>query len=514
MRKIDNRNLIVVSEFDEFAQATENMDFSVEDLVAYITNISQVFYWLNVESVWGRMGFVWDHLENNKGYGHFVTTQIPFTVIPSLPDGERITEMQQNFLSSTSVNTILKSNWANLNHVYLQFSGTLNADFTGAPLINTTRVLSNSSSRIYMKADFSQNDKIQEIRGTWILDDDNKYLNVCSHLSSRVTTTTYYPGGKIQWNGEGPFKLEYVFRDIDSLSFIGGVVKPISDIYAYSNVRPCIDVTAVSHAYDLLVFNDTDDQSINAHFAYRGYAIADATVPVYINYKTLQSNTRLNPSNYSIPAYSSTSYIASIISYDDTSKYSAITYYYYCPYIEDSWPNWIDGMENKLTDYTGSYIFYAPYFAVKPLPFPYTVDVKGLTHINVNWSNRYCSYRLSFSRVTQYGMNFENKNQEILERYEDFNIEYLGTFHYPYRNDFKTRYLYSLDLLPKLENVEKDLVLVNYEVEARFNSDPTTTASFVCKFEYDIDTIQFGIPMYYPRDNTIVIQYMPSDLYI
>ena len=62
-RHIDTRNLVVCDTFDEFAEKVGQCDQNVEDIVAYVTSVSRIFYWLNVESVWGVLGFTWDVLD-------------------------------------------------------------------------------------------------------------------------------------------------------------------------------------------------------------------------------------------------------------------------------------------------------------------------------------------------------------------------------------------------------------------------------------------------------------------
>lgn len=107
------RNLYLCSEFDEFALKTEDIDFSLEDLVSQVVQQSDVFYWLNVESVWGRMGFVWDDIQN--GEGHFSTKTVPYSVIPKLPDGDRIHTFHRLFDYNTYDElTFLSSDWSNV----------------------------------------------------------------------------------------------------------------------------------------------------------------------------------------------------------------------------------------------------------------------------------------------------------------------------------------------------------------------------------------------------------------
>lgn len=117
MRVIDiiPRNLYLCNEFDEFALHTKDIDFAVEDLVSQVISQSDIYYWLNIESIWGRMGFIWDN--KKEGQGHFASRSIPFHVIPKIPDGERIYTFYyifNNILSNLDKLTVLDSNWKNL----------------------------------------------------------------------------------------------------------------------------------------------------------------------------------------------------------------------------------------------------------------------------------------------------------------------------------------------------------------------------------------------------------------
>ena len=117
-KDIKPRNLIVGQVFDDFSLATEDIDFNQEDLCAYITEDSNNYYWLNIESIWGPMGFEWDVVND---YGHFNQSTKNFNVLPKVPDGERIKHLNILIPSISSLNTnkdnffrILKSNYQSL----------------------------------------------------------------------------------------------------------------------------------------------------------------------------------------------------------------------------------------------------------------------------------------------------------------------------------------------------------------------------------------------------------------
>ena len=201
-RHIDTRNLVVCDTFDEFAEKTKQCDQNVEDIVGYVTSVSRVFYWLNVESVWGVLGFTWDVLDTEGtfdnfwdriedvisagknidgeygeltpeeqkqmddalqrraskikgGYGHFNATTLPFTIIPKLPDGYRIREFRNTFnLIESDYIEVQKSDWSNLVDInYLVDVGkSISIDITGANLNSNNKVIINNRGGNYKDA--------------------------------------------------------------------------------------------------------------------------------------------------------------------------------------------------------------------------------------------------------------------------------------------------------------------------------------------------------------------------
>lgn len=222
-----NRNLVKVETLDEFSKAIDKVDFTEEDIVGLITSLTNVFYWINIESIWGLMGFTWKTVDD---YGVFNKTTIPFNIIPKVPDGERIKQFRNTFNNiSSNYIEIQKSNWENLSTLYTPWKNKyVKADLTGANLTQvhdlcyfTSSDIDNPSNipGVYIKADLSNvsvlsgsNGYLSDgtnssyklaVSGKFIcLDDDNKGLNapVCGGIA-------------LYWNGTGPFKLEYFFRD-------------------------------------------------------------------------------------------------------------------------------------------------------------------------------------------------------------------------------------------------------------------------------------------------------------
>lgn len=223
-KKVDNRNLTVCETFDNFANKVDYIDFSVEDIVALVTSLSNVFYWLNVESVWGPIGFTWSQVDS---HGVFNKTTIPFTIIPKLPDGHRIKQFDNTFNNvSTDTLEIKKSDWSNLTRIHNLFPASkhIRADFTGNALNMTSNndyfVYINSNDdkgSLYLKGDFSGIIGGSIIRGHMdnpiyttyrvLFDDDNKGLHIRSDVALK---------GILKYTGEGVFDISYY---VDNVGF-------------------------------------------------------------------------------------------------------------------------------------------------------------------------------------------------------------------------------------------------------------------------------------------------------
>lgn len=145
VKNIKPRNLVLGQIFDDFSLSTEIINFNQEDLCSYIINDSNNYYWLNIESVWGPMGFIWDVYND---YGHFSTSNKNYMVLPKVPDGERIKHLNKLIAtipctndSKTNLFKILKSNWSkleNLEYIFMSdddsgnnnLASYIDADFT------------------------------------------------------------------------------------------------------------------------------------------------------------------------------------------------------------------------------------------------------------------------------------------------------------------------------------------------------------------------------------------------
>lgn len=112
--KMNQHNISVSQTFNEFAEQTNNIDYETEDLVSLCIESTSVFYWLNIESVWGPVGFQWDVYEEK---GHFNTNPVKFDILPRVPDPHRLKSFYNlfsNFRSSSKQMTILHNKWDNI----------------------------------------------------------------------------------------------------------------------------------------------------------------------------------------------------------------------------------------------------------------------------------------------------------------------------------------------------------------------------------------------------------------
>lgn len=142
-----SRNLNVVKTFNDFSLDTQRLDFDYEDLADYVTENADVFYWLNIESIWGRCGFIWD-VYNERG--HFNNTSIKFTTLPKVPDSYRINSFYQLFKNlDGGVYTINDNSWENIDTIG-NWGGSSHTFIMNMPSANFTKFnISYGSDSIY-----------------------------------------------------------------------------------------------------------------------------------------------------------------------------------------------------------------------------------------------------------------------------------------------------------------------------------------------------------------------------
>lgn len=466
-KHIDTRNLVVCNTFDEFTNKLEQIDPNVEDIVGYITSLSQVIYGLTVESLWGMLGFTWDntstlegvpynekrieHIEANgdnidynqkdaawkiahavtKGYGHFNTTTIPFTLIPTIPDGYRITEFRNTFnLIGSGYIEVQKSDWSNLTEInYLIPAGkSINIDITGANLSSNSKVIIdnvgggyNAGSwrhTVYIKGNLhnctngvfeysgSAWDRNWDRHHTILLDDENKELDI--PMSLAACNVFYYINKEktfdianwIYKNTDSPVNLQYNLYAASGKYYIDNALtnkiwngtNSALRIFSYatSKIRPQ-DFTGVIKIVD---------------------PIAEEVIPLNITVDCTEDGVvredRLCGLTVEPGNFDHTNGIYNNIYTYDTQVFEPIKYIGiptsitmwnpFCLVKDDnSWPTYSQSIINKLTKFDGNtqyipgtntnginqgYFMYGAYLYISK-PSPYTIDCTNIKYLNL-----------------------------------------------------------------------------------------------------------------------------------
>lgn len=125
--EINSRHMPITQDVPEFADKVSVIDYNIEDFLSLVISLTTILYFINLESVWGALGFTWDEVEN---YGHF--NAVTFTVehIPLIPDPERIKKFPRNFISQM-----------NDQHVYIDYNDFSNLTEIDYILSNNTKDL-------------------------------------------------------------------------------------------------------------------------------------------------------------------------------------------------------------------------------------------------------------------------------------------------------------------------------------------------------------------------------------
>lgn len=471
-----NRNLVVCKDFDEFSTNVEKMDLDVEDIVGLITSICNVIYWINIESIWGILGFTWKNIDD---YGIFNYTTIPFSIIPKVPDGERIKSFKNTFNNiSSNYIEIQKSNWTNLYSLNNPWQNHfVKADLTGATITyvnnlcyftsRTTEYPENSHG-VYIKADLSNVDTLHGRTGTACdgtnnsykygngiqficLDDDNKGLNA-------PTCNDCW----LYWNGAGPFKLNYFFRDeaINSLT---------SWVVIYSENQQ-YEITNIANSKIKIIgnkYSNWDDLDKN-HSIYptEDMTKIQLTIDGSVNPKIqlyMYYNTRLWHSSGSYNGYWFDN-----INLTNYNSIDVINPYYL---LEDEWPTLPDQL-NKWEDSSNS-AFY-PYLMVKnPTTLTkckdaYTLNIKGRRWLSIfrEWCSNLTSDDFSDCTTT-------------LTRKSD-------------QKEYKV-----IDILPTVNWSESDLVRLLLPT-------PTLSGIWYCLPNTTFKVKNFNCSGYYIQENTII----------
>ena len=486
IRHIKGRNLVVCETFDDFAAAVENTDFTVEDVVGYVVSLTNVYYWLNVESVWGAIGFTWDVNEEmtpeesaqylnvwkrmehvlstgynvdkknpedpdeeipndrpdgpmpgeegyeyseankfdiaqkrrlspiTKGYGHFNRTTIPFTHIPTLPDGYRITAITGSTLANINIIDgvlyIDKSDWRNLNVIdnLLSRTMTLYADLDNSDITSATAITNSGSGSLYLKANLNNipNQTVLSNRclGRLVANDYYKDLNIrlgkdsnfFIYLNSKSSYNSYSDRGNyptLCWEGTGPFKLEYFFTFDDYNS----VYSP--PYYAHSGnpnaTRAVRRVSSENGEFYFMNYTNYDDSVNNGvYFAFAPYGngnLYDLTIDctngisdVRLDYDLAnrgeeQHGFKMLPIKY-------LGNVTSIGTYNPSLRVG-----------DDQWPEFRQDLVDKLNHNLGDYIFHNITIVNATHKCPYTIDCRNLDYIRI-----FVHMRLTVSNYQDY----------------------------------------------------------------------------------------------------------------
>lgn len=350
-RHINTRNLVVCDTFDDFIKKVEQTDFLVEDIVGYVVNVSRVFYYLNVESIWGVIGFnwvqlnpipdtedydnVWEHLEHvnadgtniieprqvnpGMGYGIFARTTIPFSIIPKLPDGFRITAFDGTFDNiASSIIELQKSDWHNVTSInnLCPPNKSLKADLTGANITSATNLI-RSGSNLYFIGDLSHIPANQIVLNNYggivTVDDDNEGWGI-PYNSERLQFKYHYKGTK---QAKLDYLINFDFRTYRGYWDIIGITSDNNQVYianapynttpGYPNVHMIPNKKATDYAdwHDLVAvpeedkitliidysqYNDTDTFSEHLMGGQRSWYTGDISADDYSNFRRYMFN--------------------------------------------------------------------------------------------------------------------------------------------------------------------------------------------------------------------------------
>lgn len=415
-KKVDNRNLVVVDTFDEFSNKVDKLDFEVEDIVALVTSLANTFYWLNVESVWGPIGFTWSKVDD---YGVFNKTTIPFTIIPKLPDGHRIKQFNNTFNNiSSNYIEVKKSDWSNLTTIgnLCPNGKEMKIDLSGANIINTIRgsKLVNGTGKLYIKADFSKvtsfldysilplnNGYNYDNSSALILDDNNKYLNIPLNVGY------IHCAGFIYWKGSSAYNTRYVFTNLtDKLnSTYLGIVKSFTNEYEIINMD---SLSGKVEIIDRSSWKNNDDNFpvIDKIEDTKSTIIIDTSINRTIRMSRILSF----PINYRRPTYllNPIQFKGEVDAVDWVNPYCVIN---------GEWPQYpkelVEQKMRDLYDTNGNLVsdtkfMYSPTI-VNGSTCPYTIDCTNIENLSI------------FENAIFYNEQIPS-NEEILEKYNGYMI--------------------------------------------------------------------------------------------
>lgn len=230
LNEIKARNLTLENDFEGFAKSTEDIDYSIEDLCSYVIANSTNYYWLNIESVWGPIGWIWDTMNER---GHFSSSNITTSIIPRIPDSYRIKDFINTFKSigkdSNKNFELLDSGWNNLVTPYITDSyNTYPLNFIynikSAPAFKKEEYKTNykfnkdgynKTDYLYLIRDCSLDDAdVWKCIPALRLDDNNIPINFPNNINViRYDMPSSPLAWKILWQSNNIFSFEYIFKN-------------------------------------------------------------------------------------------------------------------------------------------------------------------------------------------------------------------------------------------------------------------------------------------------------------
>lgn len=487
-----SKNLVIVKTFDDFSQKLGDIDFDIEDIAALVTDLNNVLYGSNIESIWGSIGFTWTVM-NNRGV--FNKTTIPFSIIPRVPDGERIQEFNNTFnnISATKFE-VVKSNWKNLRNLYnLCPNGKqMTVDFTDAPLDGTTRYLISANSTqgtsLYIKGNFKnatitggnvafgQRHSYVENSPELIIDDNNKYLNFPLDSS---TTPPYLYGCYTHWKGTGPWKSEYMWYNIDGEYEIGqNYIKSDNNQYYITLAKGTNNQRICDRPQEIIRTIPTEEE--------KGIELTiDCTYNKDVRLSEIFNPMRVDTQHGS--SISNNSFIPyKVDSLNIIGEYNSIDWYMPYRYIKDSYPEFDSDMVSKLVDGGDDdhycEIYRGVIFEKLLMANNQTINVSNIDYIRFFYYFKFLHAPLTEQDIIDLG-GIVLKNSD---------------------GGFNTRICYALDIFPKFDTEHKFKNFVGPEIgpHYNYNSQTNNIALFwkVPNVYTDYFSIQGGAIM----DNTVI----------
>lgn len=303
-----NKNLIIAETWDDFAAATEKLDYSQEDLVALCIQYNDIYYWLNIESIWGKIGFIWESQNTDKqGYGYFANSDLQFSQIPKVPDGHRILKMNSILKNKSGDVTLLQSDWSNMQEInLLSLSNSVTkftSDFSNIPENCVFNMVDQSSTsgtftpiEVYLK--FARlngtnrsliavpNLTAHKNNITLVVDDENQYLDF--YLADNSALYNYV----FDYRGSDKFNLKYFLQPInDSTNISLGILK-IKDI----NSTYVIDSQYTNNNLRLIPADSSEIANIHN-------VLGSGTHPIYTGWSSINSTYEIANDNFIINQY-------------------------------------------------------------------------------------------------------------------------------------------------------------------------------------------------------------------